>query len=184
MRLLKSGPIVTAVAMVAVLCLAAAVSINAIVTTTAGEGSASRYGPADSLPTVALPPELDRVLRDYERAWAAGDEAALAALFTDDALRLPSGFPAVQGRAAIQQSYEDVIVPVQLRALAYAADGTAGYIVGAYTHEPLDFELGKFTFALRRAPGGPWMIASEIQNVSYIQKPDPPAASARQPSAR
>jgi hypothetical protein len=183
MRLLKSGRVVTAIAVVAVLCLAAAVSINAIVTATAAQGRASAIG-TDSLPTVALPPELDRVLRDYERAWAAGDETALAALFTDDALRLPSGFPAVQGRAAIQQSYEDVIVPVQLRALAYAADGTAGYIVGAYTHEPLDFELGKFTFALRRAPGGPWMIASEIQNVSYVQEPAPPAASSRQPSAR
>jgi hypothetical protein len=35
----------------------------------------------EPLPTVALPPELDRVLRDYERLWAAGDEAGLAAIF-------------------------------------------------------------------------------------------------------
>jgi hypothetical protein len=28
-----------------------------------------------SVPSVALPPELDRVLRDYESAWAAKDAA-------------------------------------------------------------------------------------------------------------
>ena len=31
---------------------------------------------------ITLPPELDRVLRDYERAWQARDAAGLAALFT------------------------------------------------------------------------------------------------------
>ena len=31
--------------------------------------------PNPPLPSIALPPELERVLRDYERAWAAGDAA-------------------------------------------------------------------------------------------------------------
>ena len=33
-----------------------------------------------ALPSVTLSPRLDRVLRDYERAWRAGDVAALAAM--------------------------------------------------------------------------------------------------------
>jgi hypothetical protein len=38
---------------------------------------------APPLPSVTLPPELDRVLRDYEREWQARSAPALAALFTD-----------------------------------------------------------------------------------------------------
>src|SRR6185295_2049761 len=34
--------------------------------------------------SVALPPELARVLTDYEAGWKAGDAAALASLFAED----------------------------------------------------------------------------------------------------
>ena len=54
-------------------------------------------GPA-SLPSVTLPPELDRVLRDYETAWAAKDAARLAKLFAEDGYVLPGGSPPVKGR--------------------------------------------------------------------------------------
>lgn len=37
---------------------------------------------AEVIPSVTLPPALERVLRDYERSWQAGDATALAALFT------------------------------------------------------------------------------------------------------
>ncbi|HWU52548.1 MAG TPA: hypothetical protein VN153_06990, partial [Tahibacter sp.] len=33
------------------------------------------------LPSVTLPPAIARVLRDYEKAWIARDDAALASLF-------------------------------------------------------------------------------------------------------
>jgi hypothetical protein len=33
---------------------------------------------AERMPSVDLPTVLDRVLRDYERAWGGGDAAALA----------------------------------------------------------------------------------------------------------
>src|SRR5688500_1890763 len=149
MRLLKSRTLIGGIGVVALLCGAAAFSVRSIVSATAGRGSAS--GPAaDALPTVTLPPEMDRVLRDYERHWAAGNEAGLAALFAEDALLLPSGFAAARGREGIQQAYEDVIVPVHLRALAYAADDSVGYVVGAYRFDPMETESGKFIFALRR----------------------------------
>jgi len=45
------------------------------------------------LSDVALPPQLDRVLRDYERAWRAGDAAALASLFAEDGFLLQNNRP-------------------------------------------------------------------------------------------
>jgi hypothetical protein len=53
------------------------------------------------LPSVTLPPELDRVLRDYEKAWQARDAAGLAALFAEDnSNRRPSAQPTAATPAA------------------------------------------------------------------------------------
>lgn len=61
---------------------------------------------SNELPDVTLPPELDRVLRDYERAWRAGDAAALASLFAEDGFALQNSSPPIRGRPAIQAAYE------------------------------------------------------------------------------
>src|SRR5262249_25755892 len=50
-------------------------------------------------PSVALPPELARVLPDYETAWGSRDAAALARLFAEDGFVLPGGKPPIRGRA-------------------------------------------------------------------------------------
>ncbi|MGH9202759.1 MAG: YybH family protein, partial [Vicinamibacterales bacterium] len=55
------------------------------------------------LPSVTLPPELDRVLRDYERHWKASDGAALSALFTEDGFINRGGW--IRGRDAIRAAY-------------------------------------------------------------------------------
>ena len=129
--------------------------------------------PPARLPSVTLPPELDRVLRDYERNWAAGDEAALAALFAEDGFILQNGRPPVQGRANIQQAYAGSSGPLRLRALGYAAGDSVGYIIGAFGYGEGDRDMGKFVLALRRAPGGPWMIAADIDNASQMpRRPD------------
>jgi len=56
--------------------------------------------PPPTLPSITLPAELDRVLRDYERAWKASDAAALAALFTADGF-VPAGRGWVRGSLVI-----------------------------------------------------------------------------------
>ncbi|HEU4882410.1 MAG TPA: DUF4440 domain-containing protein [Longimicrobium sp.] len=127
------------------------------------------------LPTATLPPEIERVLRDYENGWRAGDEAALAALFAEDGFILQNGRPPVRGRAAIQQAYAESSGPLRLRALGYAADDSVGYIVGAYGYGEGDADIGKFVLALRRAPGGPWMIAADIDNMSQMPRRPPQA---------
>lgn len=120
------------------------------------------------LPSVTLPPALDRVLRDYERRWAAGDAAALAELFTEDGFVLSSGNTPVRGRAAIRERYANAGGALRLRALGYAVGDTVGYIVGAYGYgdEREVPDRGKFVLALRRAPAGPWHIAADIDNSS------------------
>ncbi|HEX9938159.1 MAG TPA: DUF4440 domain-containing protein [Longimicrobium sp.] len=121
---------------------------------------------APQLPSVQLPAELDRVLRDYERAWAARDEAALAALFTEDGFVLANGRMPARGRAAIQQVYANDGGALSLRALAYATADSVGYIIGAFAENAGDPDMGKFVLALRRGPGGRWLIASDIDNMN------------------
>ena len=113
---------------------------------------------------VSLPPDLDRLLRDYERAWRARDPHALAELFTADGYVLADGKPLVQGRADIRAAYARAGGPLWLRAVKFAAEGRSGYIVGVYGHEPEGPEKGKFMLALERGPTGRWLIAADIDN--------------------
>lgn len=128
----------------------------------------SKPATGTEIPDVTLPPELDRVLRDYERAWRAGDAAALASLFTEDGFILQSNRPPIRGRSAIQATYEDQGEggPLRLRALAFTTADTIGYIIGAYSYDNNPNATGKWTLTLRRAPGEPWLIFSDMDNLN------------------
>jgi len=123
--------------------------------------------PPAPLPSVILPPALDRVLRDYERAWRSTDSRAVAALFAEQGYVLQSGRMPVRGRAAIAAAYKGQAGgPLRLRAFGYSAGDTTGYILGAYGYgEGNDVpDMGKFTVTLRRDRGGPWQIFSDMDN--------------------
>jgi ketosteroid isomerase-like protein len=124
-------------------------------------GQASAAG---QLPSVQLPPELARVLTDYERAWQQKDAAALAALFAENGFVLSNGVPPLRGRAAIQKHYSGQGGPLSLRALAYAAEGSTGYIIGGFSREQGQPDIGKFTLTLHRASDGRWLIMSDMDN--------------------
>ena len=127
---------------------------------------------AAELPDVALPPELDRVLRDYERAWRAGDATGIASLFTEDGFLLQNHRPPIRGRAAIQAVYAgEQGGPLRLRALAYAAGDTIGYIVGGYRYGDAAHDIGKFTITLQREHGGPWLISSDMDSNNASPRP-------------
>lgn len=115
-------------------------------------------------PSVSLPPELARVLTDYEAAWSKKDAAALAALFAEDGFVLPNGRPPVRGRAAIQKHYTGQGGPLALRAFAYAVEGAVGYILGGYSDKAGNPDMGKFTLTLRKGPDGRWLILSDMDN--------------------
>lgn len=113
------------------------------------------------LPSVDLPPELNRVLRDYETHWKAKDGPALSALFTDDGF-IARG-PWIRGRDAIQTAYSASSGgDLRLRAVGFATGDTVGYIIGAYRYGESPNDGGKFILALRRAPRGEWKIAADL----------------------
>lgn len=115
-------------------------------------------------PSVALPPELARVLTDYEASWESGDAAALANLFAVDGFVLTEGRVPVKGRAAIQKVYAHAGAPLSLRAIAFATQGDVGYIIGGYSGEAGKPDDGKFTLTLRKGNDGRWLIVSDMDN--------------------
>jgi len=115
-------------------------------------------------PSVKLPPALARVLTDYEAAWRSRDAVALARLFAEDGFVLPNGRPPVRSRAAIQQYYTGQGGPLALRAIAFAADGAVGYIIGGFARQEGEPDIGKFTLTLRKGDGGRWLIVSDMDS--------------------
>jgi ketosteroid isomerase-like protein len=115
-------------------------------------------------PTVNLPPELARVLTDYEGLWTHRDAAALAALFTEDGIVLSPGHPMVRGRAAIARYYGGPGGALSLRAVAFAMEENVGYIIGGFSRTLGAPDVGKFTLTLRRDASGRWLIQSDMDN--------------------
>ncbi len=135
----------------------------------AGQSSA-----APTQPSITLPPELARILTDYEAAWQKGDAPALARLFAEDGFVMANGGPPVQGRAEIEKLYSGEGGPLALRAIAYATDGGVGYILGGFARERGQADIGKFTLTLKKDADGRWWIFSDMDNAN--QRPKPPGS--------
>jgi ketosteroid isomerase-like protein len=124
------------------------------------------------LPTVTLPTELARVLRDYERAWRANDVDGLIALFTSDGTVMQPGRPAARGPAGLASVYKGQGGgALRLRPFAFGAADTVAYILGAYGYGEGTNDEGKFTLTLRRVRGGKWLIASDMDNGNRPARP-------------
>ena len=118
----------------------------------------------DALPaTVTLPPDLARVLTDYETAYPRGG-AVVAELFAEDGFVLAGGRPPIRGRAAIAQYYGPSNSLLALRPFAYGKDGDIAYVLGGYASRRGEPDSGKFTLTLRRITDGRWMIVSDMDN--------------------
>jgi hypothetical protein len=98
-------------------------------------------------------------------------------------MALSSGLPLRRGRPAIQEGYaRSSGGSLSLRAFSYATGDTVGYIVGGYSQQPGQRDIGKFVLALRRSAGGPWRIAADIDNSNQPPRMRPPGAdSVRRP---
>jgi ketosteroid isomerase-like protein len=146
-----------------------AIVLSTLIATLAGAVPVAAQTPSDSaalanqLPSVELPSELARVLTDYETAWRRGG-GEVSKLFTEDGFVLSGGRPPIKGRSAIADHYPKAGGPLSLRAIAYAAEGSVGYIIGGYTTERGTPDVGKFTLTLRKERDGRWMIVSDMDN--------------------
>jgi ketosteroid isomerase-like protein len=118
----------------------------------------------NQLPEVTLPAPLGRVLADYEVAWQNRDAHTLAALFAEDGFVLSNGAPPVRGREQIARHYAGAGGPLALRPLAFATDGSIGYIIGGFARHKGEPDTGKFTLTLRRSSEGRWLITSDMDN--------------------
>ena len=126
--------------------------------------------PSQVLPTVDLPPQVERVLRDYEQAWRQRDAKALAQLFTEDGFVLRPGRPPARGRAAILRAYQNSGGNLALRAFDYAVSEDVGYIIGGFSAQPDQPDVGKFVLLLRRGPSGRWLITADIDNGNQFDR--------------
>ena len=131
-----------------------------------GQGGAGQRTEGQEVvqPSVVLPGELQRVLTDYEGAWSKKDAVGLAKLFAEDGFVLAPGSPMVRGREGIERHYRGSGGPLSLRAVAYATEGSVGYIIGAFSARAGIADQGKFTLILRRDGAGKWWIVSDMDN--------------------
>jgi hypothetical protein len=125
------------------------------------------------VPSVELPAELARVLTDYETLYRTGG-MKLAELFTEDGFVLSGGRPPIRGRPGIAEYYGRPGGPLSLRALAYATEGNVGYIIGGYTDQKGNPDIGKFTLTLRKGSDRRWLIVSDMDNGNAPPRRQPP----------
>lgn len=88
----------------------------------------------------------DRVQRGYAAAAARKDAAALAALYSADARLMPPGGDVIQGNAAVQAFYRDLLAAPNQRELRYER-----LELGA--HGDVGYEVGRFRFDVKRPDG-------------------------------
>ncbi|MFD2365974.1 YybH family protein [Pseudoduganella sp. GCM10020061] len=129
---------------------------------------------APALPSVQLPPEAERILRDYEKHWSANNPAAVAALFAADGMALPNGQMPAQGAAQITAAYaRNAGGPLALRAIAYSESKDMAYIVGGFAQQAGQPDGGKFIIVLKRGADGKWQIAADMDNMNSMPRRAP-----------
>ncbi len=117
---------------------------------------------------------IAKVRSEYQRAADANDAAALARLFTPDAVEMPPFVPAQKGRTAIEAFHKEqftaakvsntVITPTETRVLGdMAIDvGTSSTQVTPTGGKPFE-DRGKYVVILKKS-GGTWLISHLIYN--------------------
>ena len=108
--------------------------------------------------------------QQWEKNFENHDLAGLAALFTEDCVRMPQGRPATVGRPALEAAYRqdfaevwETRAKVRLNAEEVIISGEYAFARGSDTliqdqdgRQLLDGETGKWLFIYRRQPDGMW----------------------------
>jgi uncharacterized protein (TIGR02246 family) len=139
--------------------------------------------------------ELGRLADQYEDAYNRGDAAAIADLFTSGAQLLPPNEPAVEGRNAIQQQFQQVFADrpqIQIDTRNMGGAGEMGWSDGRTTirvtpagQPEQSMEVNFLSVALFE--GGRWRIHRLAWNtdspdvMAPQMRPDAPGAAPAQP---
>jgi ketosteroid isomerase-like protein len=127
-------------------------------------------------------------VENYAKVANAKDWKAVAALYAEDATRLPPNQAAVQGRAAIQM-WGEVFPPFsdfQLQILELEGRGDLAYCRGTYSMTvapagaaPIE-DRGKYMDIWRKQADGSWKILRDVWNSDLpLPAPEKPAAPAK-----
>jgi len=110
----------------------------------------------------------------FVEAYNRGDIAAVAALYTDDAVLMPPNSPMMRGRQAIQQFWEEArqmgLRDPTLRTIQLEERGDTAYEVGEYTLQiempggELENDKGKYVVVWKQTADGSRKLAVDIWN--------------------
>jgi uncharacterized protein (TIGR02246 family) len=133
------------------------------------QAPASEAGPLSEEDVAAIEASADV----FVEAALAGDWAAFAALYAEDAVFMPPNGPVVEGRVAIQAllellprftQFEVTIVQIDGRGdLAFVRATYSETFIVEGTPEPIHI-TGKYVEIWRKQTDGQWLIAVEIFN--------------------
>jgi len=132
-------------------------------------------------------PGVIAVADAYTAAVLKGDTAAIAALYTDDAIEMPPNAAAVKGKAAIEQLYKKQFSGGKISAFSLThvdsrSSGDMGYDVGTYTQTMTPTggtssfqDTGKYIVLVVKS-GGKWRVRYVCYNSDNPPPPAPPAS--------
>ena len=125
------------------------------------------FGSASLVGAQETPEPLDKLLDHWEAAFNAGDYAAMAAVYTEDAIRMPPGEELIRGPAAIaERSNQFAGFKIELNSYSGLMDGDLGTswgtykLVGKIEGEPVTIE-GRWMNAVKKTSDG-WKIYRDI----------------------
>jgi len=123
------------------------------------------------------PSDLAGRAASWENAYNAGDDAGVAALYTEDAVRLPPDATPIEGRAAIQASLTSTrttmgVARIEIAVLETRASGDFSW--GRGTFRLLDAEGGEIDHGswinVSRKIGATWLIHRDIWNSDVVEE--------------
>ncbi len=115
---------------------------------------------------------IESMAAEWKTAYNAGDAAAVAALYAEDATLLPDGRDIVSGPDALREywAWEISNLPegatIDLEVVAVNGSGDLAYEIGRFTvtadAEPID--EGKYLAVWRHEPDGSWKLVVDTWN--------------------
>jgi ketosteroid isomerase-like protein len=111
----------------------------------------------------------DELRQRWVAAANAKDAAGLTALYTDDAMVMPSNAPTAKGRTAVQGVWKGLMDQgahdITLTKVSGAMASDWGYEVGTYSAMfGTSQDKGKYMLSLKKGKDGKWLIQEDIFN--------------------